>query len=36
MLDICVRHDRNASRLNAEHGSDFYRINDLAKTVKAW
>ena len=34
--DICARLARIASRINALKGSDVYRINDLAKTVKTW
>ena len=34
--DICARLARIASRVNSLLGSDVYRINDLAKTVKAW
>ena len=34
--DICVRLARIASRINELTGSDGYRNNDLAKTVKTW
>ena len=34
--DICARLARIASRINALTGSDVYRINDSAKTVKTW
>ena len=33
--DICARSARTASRVNSLQGSDVYRINDLAQTVKA-
>ena len=34
--DICARLARIASRVNSPRGSDLYRINDVAKTVKVW